>query len=206
MRKTLLLLLVFVLSLTVAACGSKDKPSTSTTNDKESKKEIEVDTIEITDAGTPIIEFAVPKDNAFEVPEAALGMVIKNGDFGIKFNLVSQNKYVDGSAVSSSFQEMIDYRKEATSHTFYEVSYSDMNGYAQDYKSGFILLYFPIEDSLQSSLETPRVLEVTLSHKGDETKMADEFKESNEALNDFIATDEVQMILNSIKLLPGKTS
>lgn len=211
MKRLLFLLLIIVLCLSLAACSSKDNPSSSNEADSGSEAavddtEVEMDIIEISDTGTSIIQFGIPKDSAFEVPEAALGMVVKNGDFGIEFSLFPPRIYVDGSAVNSTLQEMIDYRKEATSHSFSEVSYAGMNGFAQDNKAGRIMLYFPIDDSLQRYPEMPEVLEVTLSYREDEVIGSDEFAESRKALDDFLATDEVQMILNSIKLLPVQSS
>ena len=133
------------------------------------------------------------------------GLGVLDGDFNIWFNLEEQRKYVDGSSVSCTFPEMIDYRKEATADSIYQVSYSGMDGYAQDMNSGIVMLYFPIENSLQNSLDYPIVLEVILAHKWDEVKGSSEFEASKKALDDFIATDEVQNILNSIKLLPGQS-
>ena len=197
MKKLLSALFIIALCLSFVACS----PAAETAK-------IEMDTIEITDYENPIIQFSLPKDGPYIVSEFSYnkGLEVRNEDFCISFKLASQQKYVDGSAVPCSYQEMIDYRKDATSgYTFYEVSYSGMNGYAQDSESGSMFLYFPIADSLQNSNGSLDVFEVYLSHKGDEMKMAADFEESRKALDEFVATEEVQMILNSIKLLPGQS-
>ena len=197
MKRLLTTLFIIALGLTVAACNPNEPPPASP----------QMTIKEITTYKTPIIQFGIPQDSLFVLLpkptiENGYGMQLQNGDFDIYLGLDTQQKDIDKIPVYCSYQEMIDYRMEATTNKFYEVSYSDMDGYAQVYNSGRVILLFPIDDSLQRNIHAPQVFKVVLTYKGNDVVAVNQFQEARKALDNFISTKEVQMILNSIQLLP----
>jgi len=228
MKRLLFALLIGVLCFSLVACNSKDTPTQTDDNSEiadngsalngESEDvpvvedpEIEMAIMNVTYYTTPIIQFGMPEDGSFvEILDPTVsdegGRQFQNGEFDIYFGLRPQRKYVDGSAVFCSYQEAIEARINDSYDELYEVSYSGMDGYAQDSGSGRITLLLPIEDSLQKDVETPYLLEVILWYNVlDENGMrtSDKFEEAHNAIEEFIATEEVQMILNSIELIQG---
>ena len=199
MKKRSLAVCLLVVMMIICVAGCSSKPGEKASDDPK----IEMRTIKYTGLRKPIVSIDVPVEGSYEEIDEDSKLTIRSGEIDLIIGLENQQKYVNGSSVGCTFEEMVAYRTAANQlDVFSEVTYAGMTG-TQQHRNTNLILLFPLSAELQMYPDFLRILEVQVAYNvRDENNMlmADQFATANEAVTKFMESAEGKAILNSIKL------
>ena len=199
MKKRSLAVCLLVVMMIICVAGCSSKPGEKASDDPK----IEMRTIKYTGLRKPIVSIDVPVEGSYEEIDEDSKLTIRSGEIDLIIGLENQQKYVNGSSVGCTFEEMVSYRTAANQlDVFSEVTYAGMTG-TQQHRNTNLILLFPLSAELQMYPDFLRILEVQVAYNvRDENNMlmADQFATANEAVTKFMESAEGKAILNSIKL------